>query len=320
MSSNDNVPLSDTYVNNQSMQDGGNNAKEYSVPFDRKKKLYYNEFNTLAMQWAHSAGTEIGDCKILNRKGKEFVLLEATYDGYVELAAGKFEEMKYIEQQYCNEPDNSVYVHSQMFESSKARSISTNDITENNSKYGYSSKNVKSEGLQNDTAGNDEYLRSSDQREPGTEAGLDKSDFSIPQNKYSISDESTDLFDKYDKGEISREQFSEKLRERWDSAGEEYGTVPKGENAADDYKVPKSVGDSKLTQRYTRTILETGSLTKEMEEELGAKILTEDFSYTPISDDSALKKAEKTTAIEIADIIIKAVVAIAALITAIKWW
>ena len=31
-------------------------------------------------------------------------------------------------------------------------------------------------------------------------------------------------------------------------------------------------------------------------------------------------KKKKTTAIEIADIIIKAVVGIAALITAIKWW
>lgn len=276
------VSQSEQSVNNQSMQGGENNATEYSVPFDRKKKTSYNEFNTLAMQWAYSAGTEPGDLKILNRKGKEFVLLKATDDGYVELAAGKYEEMKYIGQQYYNEPDNSVHVHSQVFKSSKARSAKNNDITENNSKHGYGSKKIGSEGLQNDPTGNAENLRSSDRRESDTGAGLDKSAFSIPQNKYSISDESADLFDRYDKGEISREEFSEKLREKWDRAGEEYGTVPKGEKAVDDYKVPKSVGDGKLTHRHTRTILETGALTKEMEYELGAKILIGDFAYTPI--------------------------------------
>ena len=55
---------------------------------DRKKKSYYNEYQTNAMQWAYSASTKVGDTKILSVNGKSFALLEATENGYIEIARG----------------------------------------------------------------------------------------------------------------------------------------------------------------------------------------------------------------------------------------
>ena len=51
----------------------------------KKKRTTYNEFNTLAMRWAYSNNTNIGDTNIFNRNGREYVLIEATEDGYIEL-------------------------------------------------------------------------------------------------------------------------------------------------------------------------------------------------------------------------------------------
>ena len=121
--------------------------------------------------------------------------------------------------------------------------------------------------------------------------------------KYSIETESTDKtedFDKiadlvnhYNNGEISKNEYYEQMREKWREAGEKYGTIPEGENAAEDYGVPNAAKDGAPTRRYVRTVLETGSLTDSMKDQIGAEILQGNFSYSPISDENAIKSADK---------------------------
>lgn len=121
--------------------------------------------------------------------------------------------------------------------------------------------------------------------------------------KYSIPNENSgdnseldniaELVRKYDNGEISKEEYYGKMRENWREAGEKYGTIPEGENAAEDYGVPNAAKDGAPTRRYVRTVLETGSLTDSMKDQIGAEILQGNFSYSPISDENAIKSADK---------------------------
>ena len=121
--------------------------------------------------------------------------------------------------------------------------------------------------------------------------------------KYSIETESTDktedfdiiadLVNRYNNGEISKNEYYEQMRENWQKAGEKYGTIPEGEYAAEDYGVPNAAKDGAPTRRYVRTVLETGSLTDSMKDQIGAEILQGNFSYSPISDENAIKSADK---------------------------
>lgn len=121
--------------------------------------------------------------------------------------------------------------------------------------------------------------------------------------KYSIETESTDktedfdkiadLVNRYNNGEISKNEYYEQMRENWRKAGEKYGTIPEGEYAAEDYGVPNAAKDGAPTRRYVRTVLETGSLTDSMKDQIGAEILQGNFSYLPISDENAIKSADK---------------------------
>lgn len=119
--------------------------------------------------------------------------------------------------------------------------------------------------------------------------------------KYSIPDENfesasnfesvAELVRKYDNGEISKEEYYNEMRKEWQNTGERYGTIPRGENADTDYAVPKKTAESENTQRFVRTILETGELSEEMKNQIGAEILQGNFSYTPISDKTATEYA-----------------------------
>lgn len=121
--------------------------------------------------------------------------------------------------------------------------------------------------------------------------------------RYSVETESTDktedfdkiadLVNRYNNGEISKNEYYEQMREKWREAGEKYGTIPEGENAAEDYGVPNAAKDGAPTRRYVRTVLETGSLTDSMKDQIGAEILQGNFSYSPISDENAIKSADR---------------------------
>ena len=67
------------------------NGEKYSREKARRKAHYYNEYATLAMQWAHSDKTKIGDQKLFYRAGK-WVCVEKIADGYEELGAYSLEQ------------------------------------------------------------------------------------------------------------------------------------------------------------------------------------------------------------------------------------
>ena len=134
-------------------------------------------------------------------------------------------------------------------------------------------------------------------------AAFDASRFDSDTEKYSIETENADktedfdkiadLVNRYNNGEISKNEYYEQMRENWQKAGEKYGTIPEGEKAAEDYGVPNAAKDGAPTRRYVRTVLETGSLTDSMKDQIGAEILQGNFSYSPVSDESAIKSADK---------------------------
>lgn len=144
----------------------------------RYNKSKYNEFNTLAMQWAYSASTKTGDTKVLNRNGKEFVLLEATDDGYVELYSGTYEGAKALEKTY-RRTDEKIYEYIEGFETDKdgnsLYSIGTNDTTNAVGML----EDVRGKEIQNNSSRNAKHLQSSDKKIQSSEAGLENSAFSI---------------------------------------------------------------------------------------------------------------------------------------------
>ncbi|MGN0451989.1 MAG: hypothetical protein ACI4FN_07765 [Acutalibacteraceae bacterium] len=111
--------------------------------------------------------------------------------------------------------------------------------------------------------------------------------------RYSIPFNQAELLDKYDRGEISREEYLKQSNENWKEAVNNYGTIETGENPVNDIPVPQSVDGNQKTQRFARTVIESGKLTNRMVEDMGADILLGKFAYTPVSDESAQAAADK---------------------------
>ncbi len=124
-------------------------------------------------------------------------------------------------------------------------------------------------------------------------------DYSMQKNKnnsnirYSIPTDQANLLDKYENGEMTREEYLEKTNANWGKVNEQYGIMESGENPTLNIAVPKAVEEGKYTERFARTIVETGEITGEMLEHFSADILLGNFSYSPISDEKAQKKADK---------------------------
>lgn len=113
------------------------------------------------------------------------------------------------------------------------------------------------------------------------------------KNKFSISEDQASLLDRYDRGEISRQEYLEESNKNWQRAVEEYGTIPEGEAPYDNIPVPTAVEDGRETKRFVRTVIEGGALPKRMIEDLGSEILAGNMSYEPVSDKSAQEYADK---------------------------
>ena len=96
-------------------------------------------------------------------------------------------------------------------------------------------------------------------------------------------------FEKYEHGEISREEYLEENDRLWGKANETYGIIEQGENANAPIATPKAVAEDKLTQRFIRTIIETGALDDKMLEGVEEKVLLGDFSYKVILDEKQYK-------------------------------
>ena len=124
-----------------------------------------------------------------------FVLLEATEDGYIELARGNYKEIKALEQQY-REPDNGVYVYTEIVRNGKTRYSANDSFIENIGKYEQGSRQTRGKRLQTDTTGNNENLRRGNK-------GQQSVKFSLPEH---IDDSYDRIFElQYEVGRLNRE-------------------------------------------------------------------------------------------------------------------
>ena len=133
----------------------------------KKKRTTYNEFNTLAMRWAYSNNTNIGDTNIFNRNGREYVLIEATEDGYIELASGNYESVRYEYERIYAKTINENLRNTEEYRSSKGTDIWDNvNVGHRRNGNGISGENSR-EKFQSHTTGNDEFIRSNSKKTQG---------------------------------------------------------------------------------------------------------------------------------------------------------
>ena len=124
----------------------------------------------------------------------------------------------------------------------------------------------------------------------------DEGQYANVNESYSSDDLSAlqrDLYDRHKNGELNDEEYLEETDELWGKANETFGAFETGENAKAPIATPTAVAEDKPTERFTRTIIETGKLTEEMLQGMEEKVLLGDFSYEVISDEKALEKANK---------------------------
>lgn len=150
------------------------NEKEVDIRYSRKrtvasgkKKSYnkhttYNQFNSVAMNWSRQADRMIGDLAIFAYDYDDFRLIEATENGYVELARGKYKNVRSIyERAYRNSTD-TLYGHLKEFRAEKRRNIRNLQPYENRRYDDRGSGQVGREELQSDSTGSNEYSRLGD--------------------------------------------------------------------------------------------------------------------------------------------------------------
>ena len=121
------------------------------------------------------------------------------------------------------------------------------------------------------------------------------------ETQYSIPADYTQKYeevtDQRKNGEITEEEYIRRIGELFAEAGKEHGTIAPGEEVTGkenfENPVPQSVKDGTKVRRHVRTIIEGGKLTDEMMNTVKQQILSGDISYTPISNDQSLKKAQR---------------------------
>ena len=138
--------------------------------------------------------------------------------------------------------------------------------------------------------------------------GIDNRDGKVSSLKFSIatgesSDTSTDfttefkeLMQSFQNGEISQDEYMQRMSELYQRSIEENGQIKPGEKVSaenKDFPVPKSVKDGTKVRQHTRRILESGRATEEQESFFKEIILAGKLSYTPTSNKKNIKNAEK---------------------------
>ena len=265
-----NVDNANTQKNNTT-NDGDVQYEYGRKKLDRKNKTVYNEFNTIAMQWANSSNVEQGEVKrLFDNKSKKWCLIiadENSDGGYYVLGTGTYEEVRAEYDRYIEEDANAFSEDIEAYKSFQGKyNSSMREHSEQRNGRQYSLGNRESGPKFAGTA-NAQYVRTNNQ-EKSSEAGLDNSAFSMPENddvEYSFEDDVVDktssLAERVRLGEISQTEYLNELQQLMDEATEKYGAIPKGENPKVDVTVPKQVSDKRNTRRFVRIILESGALT-----------------------------------------------------------
>ena len=166
--------LEESVVANQTFEksgaynhDGNVENELYSRKIDRKSKSYYNEYQTNALIWAKATERQPGDLKILNANGKYFALIEATEDGFIELAKGNYKEMKSkYEQAYADAVDE-IYGNLESYEADKGRDNWDMQFYGEGGNGNGNHQQVKSQRLQDNSTRNNEHLRNSNKGKLG---------------------------------------------------------------------------------------------------------------------------------------------------------
>lgn len=115
------------------------------------------------MQWAYSNKTNVGDTKVFNKNGKNYVLLEATEDGYIEIASGNYEKVRADYENSYNKANNGVYGNIKRIRSEERRNIRNNTFDKNRRYDDRDSGQNRNEISQNNITRNNEHLRTSNQ-------------------------------------------------------------------------------------------------------------------------------------------------------------
>ena len=131
------------------------------------------------MSWAHSGRTQVGDVIILNRNGKDFALIKATEDGYIELFTGSFIEMRDAYERIHGKEVGSVYVNIETLRSEQGGDFRNNLYDEDGGYDVGDSGKIGSRGLQDNTSTNDENLRTRDKGVSGKREVRRKNSFSV---------------------------------------------------------------------------------------------------------------------------------------------
>lgn len=76
-----------------------------------------------------------------------------------------------------------------------------------------------------------------------------------------------DLLDRYEQGEITKEEYLTEMDSLYGQAVEQYGAITKGEYNETDMPVPQAVAEDKPTERFARTFVGAAKLTPEMANE-----------------------------------------------------
>lgn len=121
--------------------------------------------------------------------------------------------------------------------------------------------------------------------------GIDSTNNSKIQ--YSIPTEADELLDRYESGEISREEFMSEVDGLYNRAVDTFAPIKRGERHKNETNVPRRVEKDKKTHRFVRTIIESDTLTDEMLDDVKTDMVLGNFSYKAVSDESAKKKADQ---------------------------
>ncbi|MBE6618200.1 MAG: hypothetical protein E7626_00265 [Ruminococcaceae bacterium] len=136
-------------------------GKQFSLRNNSKgiakgRKSYYNEYASNVMQWAHSPSTEEGDVNYFNKHRKEYGLVKATTDGYIELFTGTYEEVRQRYEQSYEQRTVEIYGDSFVFRADEGGNLRNLPYVGDNGSYG---RGGDSSENKYDNARGEEYLR-----------------------------------------------------------------------------------------------------------------------------------------------------------------
>ncbi|MBQ9860950.1 MAG: hypothetical protein IJO75_01690 [Clostridia bacterium] len=145
----------------------GDLKRQVKKSLAKKKRSVYNEFATAAMIWANKTTRQSGDNTIIyDGRRKKYILIEAMEDGYFEVVAGTYEEMRALYERVHAEEDRGIHADIKTARSEPRRGLWDLQFSQNRGNDDRNAGSPGNQGLQDDTAGGNEHLRSSDQAKP----------------------------------------------------------------------------------------------------------------------------------------------------------